>query len=197
MQYISNELGQYFYQGSQKITVKATGSVFFVSKEMKIVKAYKAKGTKPFINYRYDSLEYMLKRVEEMIASEVKKHADKLERKDKKAESIKKFRDELQVGTILYTSWGYEQTNVSFYQVISVKGAFCEVREVAQMSHDLTDMSGKVVPKPNSFIGEPIRKKILDGYIKISSCEYASPLAYETLPTGTKIYKGCYTSSYY
>ena len=39
----------------------------------------------------------------------------------------------LQIGSILYTSWGYEQTNIDFYQVIELIGTSTVVlREIAQ-----------------------------------------------------------------
>ncbi|MDV7561100.1 hypothetical protein R4576_18040 [Acinetobacter baumannii] len=197
MEYISNERGQFFYEGSLVVTVKATGTVYFVSKEMLVIKAYKKNAKKAFISTRYKSFERIKEVVKASIESEVSFFNLKQTQKVEASKALKKFRDELEVGTILYTSWGYEQTNVEFYQVVSVKGAFCEIREVAKVSHDLTDMSGKVIPKPNSFIGEPIKRKILNGYVKIHNSANASPLPFKVLSTGTKVYEGRYESSYY
>ena len=80
--------------------------------------------------------------------------------------------------------------------MVSKKGAFCEVREIAKRSHDTAFMQSEVSPKQNEFIGEPIKKKILDGYIMITSYIRATPHEYETLATGTKVYKRSYVSSY-
>ncbi|AYO52189.1 MULTISPECIES: hypothetical protein [Acinetobacter] len=190
-----NEKGQMFYEGSLVLTAK-DGSVFFVSTEMLVCKAYRAKAKKPFLNYRYRTLERLKQAVSENIQSCNARHERKLLDKEKNAERIKKFREELQVGDILSTCWGYEQTNVEFYQVISKAGAFCEVREIAKRSHDTAYMQSEVSPKQNEFIGEPIRKKILDGYIMITSYIRATPHEYEILETGTKVYKRSYVSSY-
>ena len=190
-----NEKGQMFYEGSLVLTAK-DGSVFFVSTEMLVCKAYRAKAKKPFLNYRYRTLERLKQAVSENIQSCNARHERKLLDKEKNAERIKKFREELQVGDILSTCWGYEQTNVEFYQVISKTGAFCEVREIAKRSHDTAYMQSEVSPKQNEFIGEPIRKKILDGYIMITSYIRATPHEYEILETGTKVYKRSYVSSY-
>ena len=51
-----NEKGQMFYEGSLVLTAK-DGSVFFVSTEMLVCKAYRAKAKKPFLNYRYRTFD--------------------------------------------------------------------------------------------------------------------------------------------
>lgn len=191
----TNEKGQMYYEGSLVFTAK-DGSVFYVSLEMLVCKAYRAKAKKPFMNYRYRTVERLKMAVAENINSCNKRFESKLQQKEQQKERLAKFRDELEVGTILYTCWGYEQTNVEFYQVVSKKGAFCEVREIAKRSHDTAYMQSEVSPKPNEFIGEAVRKKIQDGYIMINSHIRATPLSFEELPTGTKVYNRCSTSSY-
>ena len=190
-----NEKGHQFYEGSLIFTAK-DGSIFYVSEEMLVCKAYKGRAKKPFIAYRYRTIERLKNAVRENIEACNARQERKLQDKQKHAERIKKFREELQVGDILSTCWGYEQTNVEFYQVVSKKGAFCEVREIAKRSHDTAFMQSEVSPKQNEFIGEPIKKKILDGYIMITSYIRATPHEYETLATGTKVYKRSYVSSY-
>ena len=193
--FTQNEKGQMFYEGSLILTSK-DGSTFFVSTEMLVCKAYRGKAKKPFMNYKYKTIERLKQAVNENILACNKNHEIKLKQKELSAERLAQFRETLQVGDILSTCWGYEQTNVEFYQVVSKKGAFCEVREIAKRSHDTAYMQSEVSPRQNQFIGEAIKKKILDGYIMIESFIRATPLEYETLATGTKIYKRCYTSSY-
>ena len=60
----------------------------------------------------------------------------------------------LAVGDIVYSSWGYEQTNVDFFQVVRVpSGRSAIVRKVAQevTAHGPHSMSGKTMPKPGQF----------------------------------------------
>ena len=67
----------------------------------------------------------------------------------------------LTMGDILYTSWGYDQTNVDFYQVVELIGK-CTViiREIAQKT-----MAGhggpseSVVAVKDSFTGGPMTKR--------------------------------------
>jgi hypothetical protein len=58
----------------------------------------------------------------------------------------------LQVGQIVCNSWGYDQTNVDFYQITRVSAHFIWLRRIGA---DLTEtgfMSGYVTPKPNCFL---------------------------------------------
>lgn len=43
--------------------------------------------------------------------------------KDERRESAKSFVHTLKVGDILYSSWGYDQTNIDFYQVTQLVGS--------------------------------------------------------------------------
>lgn len=61
--------------------------------------------------------------------------------KVEKAEKVNKFG--VKVGDLFYTSWGYEQTNVNFFQVIELVGtSSVRVREVYPPMIDETAVSG-------------------------------------------------------
>lgn len=107
--------------------------------------------------------------------------------------------DQYVIGDVFSTSWGYEQTNVNFYQVIAKKGKSTLVfREIAGVivSED-SSMSGKKAPKLNAFKNDKTHTCRLSkwGSVKIenhgaSACDY-------TLVDGVKVYKGeSYTSWY-
>lgn len=69
-----------------------------------------------------------------------------------------------EVGHVLYASWGYEQTNIDFFQVTRIIGAhLVEVRAVTQIAADTGNepwMTGKVIPQPDGFTGEPLRRRV-------------------------------------
>lgn len=74
-------------------------------------------------------------------------------------------------GDILYDSWGYEQTNVDFYEVVEVRTvSTIVIRQIAQNTEETSFMSGHTTPRPGEYISEPIKKRIqwYDGkpYIK-------------------------------
>jgi hypothetical protein len=108
----------------------------------------------------------------------------------------KAFRHSYKVGDLFRSSWGYEQTNVDYYEVVEVRGANLVVRKIAQeASHD-SSMSGKCVPLPGEFVGEPMVKRAQDGYFRVAS--YAN--AYYVKPqivAGVPVYGSSYWSSYH
>jgi len=69
----------------------------------------------------------------------------------------------LEVGHILYTSWGYDQTNTDFYQVTALKGqTMVMVRKMASSCQETGFMSGKSLPG-EGLIGEPIACRVRNG----------------------------------
>lgn len=61
------------------------------------------------------------------------------------------------LGDIYYSSWGYEQTNVTFYQVVRLTNKSVWFETIAKKTvEQLSSMSEKVMPVPNQFIKEPL-----------------------------------------
>ena len=62
----------------------------------------------------------------------------------------------LKIGDILYSSSGYEQTNVHFFQVTRVLRASVEVREIASDQQEAAPLAmyGTCTPIPDRFVGE-------------------------------------------
>lgn len=59
----------------------------------------------------------------------------------------------VKVGDIFYTSWGYDQTNINFYQVVGITAGGCYIRpifgkEVREKSYTGSDA---IVAAPNHF----------------------------------------------
>lgn len=66
------------------------------------------------------------------------------------------------VGDIFYSSWGYDQTNVDYYQVTRTSGSMIEIRQVnKKVTRGLGQPTEFVIPLANQFIGPALRKKIL------------------------------------
>lgn len=83
----------------------------------------------------------------------------------------------LAVGDVLYTSWGYEQTNVEFYEVVAVRGHAVDLRELAQERRQTDFMQGACRAKPRHYVSDVIRGKRPTGNntIRIDSCSTARP----------------------
>jgi hypothetical protein len=67
----------------------------------------------------------------------------------------------VQVGDIFVYSWGYEQTNVNFYQVISTTPKTMKLVEIAQERTYDSSMSGKATPVKDKFIMKDNIAKVL------------------------------------
>ena len=68
--------------------------------------------------------------------------------------------DHYVVGDVIYNSWGYDQTNIDYFQVVEVKAKSIVIREIAQNRSQTGYMSGEAQPIRNKFCGEPITKVI-------------------------------------
>lgn len=78
------------------------------------------------------------------------------------------------VGDILYSSWGYDQTNIDFYQVVKVTAKTITVKEISYKSEYDSSMSGYKVPVKNSFVDdlEYTRKVITTEKNPVSKAQY-------------------------
>jgi hypothetical protein len=69
------------------------------------------------------------------------------------------------VGDILSVSWGYEQTNVDFYEVVRVTPKAIVIQQIRSKTvRDIAWAQGEVMPCPREYIGSEERK-ILQPYI--------------------------------
>lgn len=84
------------------------------------------------------------------------------------------------VGDLFYSSWGYDQTNIDFYQVTSVKRRMVGLTPIAGNSKYDGPMSGHTSPQPNKFTGqEEMHLVKFNGddqpYFKLTSYSHAWP----------------------
>jgi hypothetical protein len=72
--------------------------------------------------------------------------------------------DHFTAGDVLYNSWGYDQTNIDWYQVTKVKGKSIWIRPICENSSDAGNCSsGLTQPRRNEFCGEEFRKTVQEG----------------------------------
>lgn len=97
------------------------------------------------------------------------------------------------VGMIYKSSWGYDQTNVDFYEIVARRGkTMVELRPVA--SDVIEDGPGRyrLVAIPGEYTGASFRRKVQTygdpGYVSIASYASATPWsgtpAYDTIAAG-------------
>lgn len=106
----------------------------------------------------------------------------------------KAFIPTFKVGDIFRTSWGYDQTNVEFFEIVEIKKKMAVLRGLKQARVETSSMVGICAPLPGDFIAEdkydgaPITRLMQDGRIKIDDVRTAWPVEKETV-AGVEVVK--------
>lgn len=115
--------------------------------------AFAGKANKPLWNYRFRNVAERQRRIDETIKS----RKAVIERKNQELQERRDYQHPYKEGDIFDTSWGYDQTNVSFYQVTEVRGKMLFLREVAKSVDHETQGADYVVPIKNHFVGGTLK----------------------------------------
>ena len=137
-------------------------------------------GQKQVFGYRFRSeerlVEYILDFYNGKVQSSINAEKEKAERKAKDLEA----RKNVNVGDIFCYSWGWEQTNIDFYQVVVKKGsASVAVRPINHETVEETSWASENCRAvPNSFCGEAETVRLSGAYFKRScgvACKMEDP----------------------
>ena len=105
------------------------------------------------------------------LASEAATMAQRKLYDERGAADLATFLETIQVGTLLHYSWGYDQTNCEFFQVVERRGRLVTIRaiegEYVKGDHRMSggqDMSCRLRPKRDAFLegaqAETLTKRI-------------------------------------
>lgn len=135
------------------VEIQASGKTF--------VKAWKGKAAKPAFYYSFRSAAeaqaYM-----DRFASNIARWIEAKNERAAKRKAVKAA-DHWTVGDVAHTSWGYDQTNVEFFQVVAIKPKSVVVRQILVNSSDHGQPGGgKAQPRRFEFCG-PEQRCPLDG----------------------------------
>lgn len=94
--------------------------------------------------------------IKEGIDQKVKAKQDRLA---EKAKAREEFVNPYKVGDILYSSWGYEQTNREFYQIVAVGNRSLKLRQISAKSvRETSWCSSEVAPVKDNFISDEVHR---------------------------------------
>lgn len=153
----------YIKPGAMKVAPKDLPVVFYIYQAGKdfAAQCFVGRAQKPTWHYRFSSAEkresYIKRQIDAVKASEARKA-------EKRAAQKKPHGYE--VGMILVASWGYDQTNINFYEVVEVIGkSMVKLEEIGkQRANDSNDyshgMAQEVVPCPQARTGNFYRSKV-------------------------------------
>lgn len=151
--------------GSKEKTYKTIpGVVVYLCKDGISAIGYSGKSTRSDFYFKFQSAV----RRDEYIKEYFDKKKKELTEKEARTKLVSEFRHELVVGDVIYHSWGYDQTNIDFYEVVAVpSGKTVKIRAIASkiVSGSHFEMSGQVVAVAGQFTSEDVLlKKVKPGY---------------------------------
>ena len=137
------------------------------------VVAYAGKAIKPSAHYTFGTREKAGDWVTRWAAAVKEQEQSRKARWDER----NAFAHSLKVGDVLDSMWGYDQTNIDFYEVTRLVGAkSVEVRKIAAAREHTGHMTGTCTPIAGRFVGEAMTKRVGRGNsVRINSCATASP----------------------
>lgn len=158
------------------------------------VVAFSGRRMKPDFHNRFGASSYAFRYVTDWINN--KKMADV--RNKEHAEKMNKSAA-YAVGDVLVSKWGYEQTNVTYYQVTRLVGkCSLEVREIEQERVENEGMQGLCIPLLGCFKSDPKTYRITLGSIKVSgSGIYAHKKEPIQMAAGFPVFKPDHFTAYY
>jgi hypothetical protein len=115
---------------------------------------WKPKALKPYANYRFPSEARREAWIAEQVGSYLGSQRRLAERKAQRAGRTVTNAESVNVGDIFDYSWGYDQTNVEFFQVVAKSGRKVTVRELtqSQVAGSQGFMSATVLPVKDRFL---------------------------------------------
>jgi hypothetical protein len=132
-----------------------------VARLHKLLTAGKNKGTYKLLSGYYFSDEQRREHwIKEQMNSIKARIADNEARKQTKSEAITGH--PFKVGDSLYQSWGYDQTNIDFYEVVEVLPKSVKVRPISQLLVEGSEgfMCENVKPDIGNYTGEAELKQV-------------------------------------
>lgn len=178
----------YIPAGATKVTPKdkeIQAEVYFynTAKGEPALVAFAGKSQKPVMRFRFSSEEARAKRMLSFFDGQQKR----LEQKKERAANRKNAARGLEIGDVVYTSWGYDQTNTEFFQVTDLIGKrMVELREIASSYEATGYMQGNREAVKDEFIGDPIKRQARNGAVKI--CDTRSAWLWDGRSKGVSSY---------
>jgi hypothetical protein len=152
-------------KGAIKITPKGLDLVIYLYTDrggQPCALAFGGKRNKPDLHVRYSKPE----RRDQHLREHVENARTVAEYKAAQAAKRRDFKHSYKVGDVLHYSWGYEQTNCEFFQVVATTPGTVTLREIAQAaeagSMQVHGMAENRVARPGHFLDDskPITKRV-------------------------------------
>ena len=152
--------------------VKRAGGVVYLMAGLE-AKFFAGKALNPTHYYGFKSEEKREEYIEKFFKDLAERAEAKAERKAAAKAIKEKAANEMKVGDIYYSSWGYDQTNVDFYKILEVKKSSAVIAKVGSKTVSDNGPYTEVVPSEHQ-IGKPMLKRMGEYGFSISSYDSAT-----------------------
>ncbi len=163
----------YIPAGAVKVADKGSDAVAYLytaGAGVPCATLFAGKSSKPLWRYRFRDNARREKAIADAFALRRAKAGAKAAARAQRQAWVNPYK----VGDLFRRSWGYDQTNIDWYEVVKVSGKTVWVREIEQARVATGDMTGKTTPQPGKFrAGEAKRCLAQDGRIKINHYAHA------------------------
>lgn len=165
---------RYIPKNATTVRAKNSSAIAYLSTfgARPIAVCYYGKQMKPDAQYSFKSDEARAAWLTKWFSDVARIEASRNERKAQRAADLRKP-CELSVGDVLSGSWGYDQTNIEWFEVVAVRGRNVSIRELCVESVETGFMQGKSIPLPGQYRSDKIesRRCMPGGYVRLhSSC---------------------------
>ena len=164
----------YYPSGAVEIDTQETDAAIFAYDEgdKLYAIAFHGKAQKPDWHYRFRNEEQRQRRIQGFV--------DGRRERAKMMDERKASRDNphsLEIGQILVSSWGYDQTNIDYYQVVAKTEKTVVIRAISQAVDHSSQTQDHVVAAKGQFVGEPMTKRVnpQGNSVRIASYAHAYP----------------------
>lgn len=126
---------------------------------MRILQTYKTNSPKQVEWYKYRDMEQLEARKEKFIKAKQESLARKEKYKQERKETQKARKEELKntykVWDLFYYSWGYDQTNIEYFQITEKRGSKVYIKRIAGKLESIeSSMSEYTKPAKDCFLTE-------------------------------------------
>ncbi len=150
--------------GSTKVAARASTAVAYLfenSRGKPAAVGYVGKAGKKTFHFHFKDDAQRTEFLERFFAGQATR-ADTI----KVRREARKVDHAVKVGTVYYTSWGYDQTNVEYFEVVKVTPRTVVVREIGKAVEETGFMSGTSKPAPGKFLDDSPEIRCLVGSYK-------------------------------
>ena len=158
----------------------------FKGSNLPILSIYQGKKASPIYNYFVSgNVQDIITKYKDQETARIKgKENDKIKSKQLKEQA----RNAVKLGDVFSSSWGYDQTNVDFYQIIAINGNMCTMAQMETLETPSTTIRDYGKATPGKIISNQaptkhvVKMSTAAGGLYFKICSYAHAYLWDGTP---------------